>query len=130
LVGEFYSDVQPSLDSWHRRGYKLCVYSSGSVHAQKNLFSHPKGHSSMLHYISDHFDTTIGGKREAESYTKIAKHIAMEPRSIMFLTDIFEEAVAADAAGFQVTLLVRPGNAPLPDTHTFATAQSFVDLQL
>ncbi len=84
---------------------QLFIYSSGSIHAQKNLFSHPKGHASFLPLISDHFDTTIGGKREAKSYTKIAEKIAVSPKNIMFLTDIYEEAVAADEAGFRTYLL-------------------------
>ncbi len=74
------------------------------------MFSHPKGHESFLPLISDHFDTTIGGKREAKSYTKIAEKIAVSPKNIMFLTDIHEEAVAADQAGFRTSLFAPYGH--------------------
>lgn len=38
---------------------------------------------------------------QAKSYTKISEKIGVSPRHIMFLTDIYEEAVAADEAGFR-----------------------------
>lgn len=130
LQGMFYQDVQPALESWTRRNYKLYIYSSGSVNAQKMLFEHPKGQASFLPHIKGHYDTNIGMKREAKSYSAIATDIHTAPENIMFLTDIYEEAVAADAAGFQVTLIIRPGNKALPAECTFATAHSFVDLAL
>lgn len=45
---------------------------------------------SVLQYLTDYFDTNTGGKRESSSYTKIADHINVDPKQILFLTDIKE----------------------------------------
>jgi len=55
------------------------------------------------------FDTTVGGKREAESYRKIAAAINLPPQDILFLSDIKEELDAATTAGMQTVWLVRDG---------------------
>lgn len=35
-----YEDVYPALEEWKESGKKLYIYSSGSIEAQKLLFSH------------------------------------------------------------------------------------------
>lgn len=41
-------------------------------------------------YISGHFDTKTGNKRETSSYTKIANEIGLLPSQMLFLTDIIQ----------------------------------------
>ena len=40
LLNSVYSDVAPTLKSWHEQGFRVCIYSSGSVEAQKLLFQY------------------------------------------------------------------------------------------
>ena len=35
-----YADVKPAFERWTKAGAQLCIYSSGSVQAQKLLFGH------------------------------------------------------------------------------------------
>ncbi|KAF9280909.1 Enolase-phosphatase E1 [Linnemannia elongata] len=112
LKGALYEDVIPAFDHWKAEGKKLYIYSSGSIAAQKLLFGF-SGKGDLLHYFSGHYDTTIGLKVDAESYTKIAADIGLNPARILFLSDNIHEIVAAKKAGFQTVITDRPGNAPL-----------------
>ena len=60
-------------------------------------------------WFSGYFDTTIGAKRDADAYRKIAAAIALPPAQILFLSDIKEELDAAQAAGLHTVWLVRDG---------------------
>ncbi|CAG8490179.1 3744_t:CDS:2 [Paraglomus occultum] len=113
LKGIIYDDVVEAFHKWKHMGCKIYIYSSGSVQAQKLLFSH-SNQGNLLEYISGHFDTNIGPKIKNESYMNIAKSIGEQTKDIIFLTDSAQEAVAAEAAGLQVVIVVRPGNASLP----------------
>ncbi|KAF9094280.1 Enolase-phosphatase E1 [Mortierella sp. AD031] len=112
LKGALYEDVIPAFDHWKAEGKKLYIYSSGSIAAQKLLFGFSEK-GDLLHYFAGHFDTTIGLKVEAESYTKIATDIGVSPSRILFLSDNIHEIAAAKKAGFQAVVTDRPGNAPL-----------------
>ncbi|EFX62405.1 hypothetical protein DAPPUDRAFT_68011, partial [Daphnia pulex] len=112
IQGHLYEDVEEALKLWTSSGKKVYIYSSGSVEAQKLLFQHSVA-GNLLQYFSGHFDTKIGLKIESASYQEISKSIAVAPDKILFLTDLPAEAIAANEAGVQVKLLVRPGNAPL-----------------
>ncbi|KAF9365776.1 hypothetical protein BGX34_008380 [Mortierella sp. NVP85] len=114
LKGDIYDDVIPALDQWKAEGKKMYIYSSGSIEAQKLIFGYTaKG--DLKHYFSGYFDTTTGPKVEAQSYTKIAEQIAVDPAKILFLSDNINEIVAAKKAGFQAVVTDRPGNAPLTE---------------
>ena len=67
---------------------------------------------------------------EATAYKEIALAIGMEPEQITFATDIAREADAAQAAGWQATLVSRPGNAELAKPVQHAVIQSLAQLQL
>ncbi len=111
LKGHVYDDVPKALDKWNRIGLKMGVFSSGSVEAQKLIFGYSiKG--DLTPYFSNYFDTKTGMKRETETYSKIAQIINLEPKTILFLSDIIEELQAADKAGFQTIQLVRIGTQP------------------
>ncbi|KAF6155857.1 hypothetical protein GIB67_039188 [Kingdonia uniflora] len=68
-------------------------------------------------------------KREPRSYFEISQSVGVDkPSEILFLTDIYEEAVAAKAAGLEAIISTRPGNGALPDNHGFKTIRSFLDV--
>jgi len=53
-----------------------------------------------------------------------------QPSKILFLTDILEEAQAAELCGMDVMILLRPGNHPIPldQLETFKTTTNFEDI--
>ncbi len=122
-----YPDVAPSLQQWQREGLGLYVYSSGSVLAQKLFFEFSEA-GNLLPFFDGHFDTGVGGKREVESYREISRQIKMAAENLLFLSDIVAELDAASAAGFQVCLLQRPGNAAV-GKHNFPVSESFSDIE-
>ncbi|BFZ07110.1 hypothetical protein BsWGS_10149 [Bradybaena similaris] len=116
LKGELFDDVAPMLKMLIEEGMKLYVYSSGSVESQKLLFAN-SNLGDLTEVFSGYFDTTTGSKTDSASYKKIAAEIKTEPKYILFLTDIPQEAEAAVAAGLRSALVIRPGNAELTDEH-------------
>jgi len=110
--GHVYPDAAENLKAWKAKGLDLYIYSSGSVHAQKLLFAHTEC-GDLTPLFSGYFDTHIGGKKEQESYDKIAKQLGIPADQILFLSDIKEELDAAKAAGFQTLWLTRD-SAPDP----------------
>lgn len=106
LIGEIYEDVWPAVARWNRFGARVCIFSSGSVHAQKLLFSHLK-RGDMTHLIHDYFDTTTGSKRALESYAKIADQMGIPAPQICFLSDTREEISAAKKAHMRGVLVIR-----------------------
>lgn len=106
LQSHVYDDAVSALRQWHAGGLQISVYSSGSIAAQKLLFSHtPYGDLSPL--FSHYFDTTTGPKLESRSYEKIAESLRVPAKSIVFLSDHAGEIQAAAAAGLQTVLLAR-----------------------
>jgi enolase-phosphatase E1 len=108
-----YADAAAQLRAWHAAGLPLYVYSSGSVGAQKLFFGHSEA-GDLLPLFSGHFDTEIGGKREAPSYARIAEALKLAPGEILFLSDVVEELDAARAAGMQTVLIDRIEDYPQP----------------
>ncbi|KAL3764947.1 hypothetical protein ACHAWU_003807 [Discostella pseudostelligera] len=115
LKGHIYSDVIPMLNWCKENDTKVCIYSSGSIAAQKLLFGCTTS-GDILSYFSGHFDTTSGSKRESESYATIAKELGVETEDVIFVSDLEAEIEAADQAGMKVVVAVRPGNATLNQT--------------
>ncbi|MDX2030817.1 MAG: acireductone synthase [Blastocatellia bacterium] len=111
LKSEIFPDVPPALARWRAQGRRICIYSSGSVLAQQQLFAHTTA-GDLTAAFSNYFDTRIGPKRAPESYAGIAQELALPPAEILFLSDIAEELQAAHQAGLQTALSIRPGNAP------------------
>ena len=108
FTGHVYEDAVRNLRRWHELGIALYVFSSGSVQAQRLIFGY-SDHGDLTPFFSDYFDTTIGTKRDADSYKKIAAVIAIDPSQILFLSDVKEELDAARNAGMQTIWLVREG---------------------
>lgn len=106
FTGHVYEDAARKLREWKQQGLRLYVFSSGSVQAQRLLFGY-SDHGDLMPLFSGYFDTTIGAKREAAAYQKIAAAIGTPPQRILFLSDVREELDAARAAGLQTAWLVR-----------------------
>lgn len=108
FTGHIYPDALEWLRRWHEQGIRLYVFSSGSVQAQKLLFAHSDA-GDITPLFSGYFDTTIGSKRESESYRLIAKALGLSPSEILFLSDMPAELDAAKVAGMRVLGLARQG---------------------
>jgi enolase-phosphatase E1 len=128
-----YPDAIAALRRWHAAGMPLYVYSSGSVGAQKLFFRHSDG-GDLGALFDGHFDTEIGGKREAESYRRIAEAIGLPAGEILFLSDVVEELDAAREAGLATVLVDREQDYPEPRLdeaahgHTRVTGFDQIDL--
>lgn len=121
LKGHVYTDAVAGLRRWHRRNIPLYIYSSGSVAAQKLLFGH-SNFGDLTPLLSGHFDTSVGGKKDAKSYRAIARILTLPPADILFLSDAEAELAAAQEAGLAVILLARtdvPLNSRFPVARTF-----------
>ena len=126
LHGEVYPDVPPALARWAREGKIIAIFSSGSVLAQKLLFSRtPAG--DLTKYLRAYFDTTTGPKNSPQSYAQIAKALAVDPPAILFVSDVEKELDAAQAAGMRTALSVRPGGSR-PATTAHRVIHSFEEL--
>ena len=124
--GHVYEDAVRNLRQWREQGIALYVFSSGSVQAQRLIFGY-SDFGDLTPLFSGYFDTTIGAKREADAYRKIAAAVATDPAQILFLSDIKEELDAARAAGMQTTWLVREGEIDARADH--AQARDFDAIQ-
>lgn len=106
LRGEVYADVPAALVRWTQQGKIIAIFSSGSVLAQKLLFS-STATGDLTRYLSAHFDTTTGPKNVPASYQKIAEALGQETPSILFISDVAKELEAARDAGMHAALCVR-----------------------
>ncbi|KAL8166211.1 hypothetical protein V2J09_007710 [Rumex salicifolius] len=128
LQGVVFEDVPAALERWHSSGIKVYIYSSGSRLAQRLIFGHTN-FGDLRKWLSGFFDTTVGNKREARSYVEISTSLGVDsPSDILFVTDVYQEATAAKAAGLDVVISVRPGNGPLPENHGFKSVTSFSEI--
>jgi enolase-phosphatase E1 len=124
LKGQVFPDVAPNLRRWREEGRLTCIYSSGSVLAQRLLFAHTEA-GDLTEFIEDFFDTKVGRKTEPASYLKIAELLPRRPADILFITDVVAELDAAATAGLQTLLCVRPGNHPQPGRDAYAMIHTF-----
>ncbi|XAR56534.1 2-hydroxy-3-keto-5-methylthiopentenyl-1-phosphate phosphatase [Bertholletia excelsa] len=123
-----FNDVPEALEKWHSLGIKAYIYSSGSRLAQRLIFGNTN-YGDLRKYLCGFFDTTVGGKKETRSYIEISEFVGVdEPSEILFVTDVYQEAIAAKAAGLEVVISVRPGNGALPEDHGFKTISSFSEI--
>lgn len=125
LRGPVYEDAVRALRAWHSQGTGIYIYSSGSVEAQRLLFSHSTA-GDLTPLIGGYFDTTTGGKLEPRSYQSILATIGCPARAAAFLSDHPGETAAAQQAGMQ-TVLLRRGQ---PAACAQASAASFDEIEL
>jgi enolase-phosphatase E1 len=119
IKAHVFADVPKAFRAWKEAGRAAAIYSSGSKLAQQLLFRYSEA-GDLTPLLTGYYDTTSGPKREAASYTAIAKAWGRAPGDIRFATDQPAEAEAARAAGMDAVLLMRPGNAPLMANQPFA----------
>ena len=117
LKGQVYPDVPPALERWRRQGVDIAIFSSGSVQAQRSLFTNTTA-GDLTPFIRAYFDTTTGPKTAPQSYARIAAALERSPSEVLFLSDVGAELDAALTAGMQTALCLRtPGSAPATDAH-------------
>ena len=125
LRGQVYPDVPRAFARWRAQGRDLAIFSSGSVLAQKLLFSLSEA-GDLTPFLRAYFDTTTGAKGDPASYRKIAAKLGHPPEAVLFLSDVTAELDAARDAGMATALCVRGGNAPASEGHR--VVRSFDDV--
>jgi len=128
LQSKLFEDVPLAFERWKVQGKRIAIFSSGSVLAQKLIFKY-SNFGDLSPFISNYFDTNIGGKKEAESYAKIARELKFEPHEILFASDVSAELDAADEAGFQTVISIREGNGVVQKPINHDAVASFSDLE-
>lgn len=127
LVAHVFDDVPPALEHWSHAGLDVRIYSSGSIEAQKLFFGHTTA-GDLTPYLRGHYDTTTGPKRETTSYAQIAAAMELEPRQMLFVSDVGEELDAARMAGMATALAIRPGNRPAGGLLDHEPISSFAEI--
>lgn len=134
LKTPLFDDVVPTLRAWKAAGKTLAIFSSGSVQAQLQFFSHVQDGDATIDIkplFSAHYDTVNAGpKLEKASYEKICAELGKDVSKVTFLTDNVKEAEAATKANVYAIVVDRPGNAPLDDAAkaTYPIIHSLTDL--
>lgn len=114
LEGHVYADVPEALRRWRAAGLRVYAFSSDSVHAQRLLFSHTRT-GDLTPLFSGYYDTRTGGKRDSDSYRRIAADIGHPPEEILFLSNSPEELNAAAQARMPTMAILREGTVPPAD---------------
>lgn len=110
LHGEVYPDVPPAFERWRQQQRQICIYSSGSVLAQQQLFQSIP-FCDLTPYIAAFFDTHTGIKTAASSYRKIATSLRCPPGEFLFVSDSPKEVEAAHSAEMHAVLCDRGASA-------------------
>lgn len=127
LHGHFFPDVPPALRGWYEAGIRVYVYSSGSARNQFDWFAYAED-GPLHHLVDGYFDlTNAGSKLASESYQRITAAIGVAPPRTLFLSDAPEELDAANAAGWAVCGVTRPGE-PIRPVTPHRWIQSFDEL--
>lgn len=124
LHSQVFKDVPPAFERWSEQGKDICIYSSGSVLAQKLLFANTEA-GDLTGFINGYFDTETGPKSEAESYRRIADALKLRSSAMVFVSDVTAELKAARAAGLETILCMRPGNHPQTGNHHYSVIRGF-----
>ena len=127
LRSEVFHDVPEAFERWTVGGKKISIYSSGSVLAQRSLFRYTV-HGDLSPYITNYFDTHIGGKRIPDSYLRICRELHHLPADVIFVSDVPAELKAAREAGLATVLAIRPGNSPVAPIDHWNYVNSFDDI--
>jgi enolase-phosphatase E1 len=124
LHGEVFPDALAAMIRWARQGKRIAIFSSGSVLAQKLLFS-TVASCDLTRLIEAHFDTSVGAKGDPKSYLRIAEALALPAREILFISDVAQELDAARDAGMQTALCVRGEAPPEAESGKYLVVRSF-----
>lgn len=129
LESAMFADVPRAFERWKSAGKAIAIFSSGSVLAQKLIFKY-SNFGDLSGFIAAYFDTNSGGKREAESYAKIARELNLPPHEILFISDVIAELDAAQEAGMQTILSIREGSGIVRHPISHDAVASFNDLEI
>lgn len=127
LVSTVYDDVPKAFERWKGEKKTIAIYSSGSVLAQQLIFKY-SDQGDLTRFIDRYFDTTIGHKREPESYNSIAAELGFNASEIIFISDIPDELDAAAGSGYKTALSLREGNAPVDAGNHFLSVSTFDEI--
>jgi enolase-phosphatase E1 len=127
ILSQVYQDVPRNFQKWRDSGIKICIFSSGSIEAQKLFFRYSEA-GDLSEFICAYFDTATGPKKESASYLKIASELSLPPENILFLSDVQAELDAARSAGMQTIQLLREGVTPNSSRHPIIT--SFEEIKI
>ena len=128
LKSPLFSDVRPQLDSWNDSGIILAVYSSGSIHAQKLLYTHTEK-GDITDRFQYWFDTRTGPKLAHQSYVVIAQKIGVQSNQVLFISDHPGECDAARESGMNTVFCLREGN-PHQNSANHAVVRQLSDIDL
>lgn len=129
LKAPIYEDAYQRLKEWREKGFKIYIYSSGSVKAQKLFFSNSE-FGNILNMFDGHFDTKIGNKKNKSSYLRIAEQIGLNPDDILFLSDNSEEIEASVQAGMKAIKLSRPTDVEFINNFPYPQVKSFKEIKI
>lgn len=127
LRSQVFPDVAPAFARWRTKGVTISIFSSGSTLAQQLLFAHTEA-GDLTSFISNYFDTSVGKKGDPESYRRIAEAIRLLPGELLFVSDVTTELAAANEAGMETALSLRPDNQPQEHAEHYQTICSFDEL--
>jgi enolase-phosphatase E1 len=126
LVGTVFPDVPEALARWSATA-RVAIYSSGSVEAQKLIFGHSSA-GDLTPFLCGYFDTRVGPKTAAASYSAIAAAMGVAAGEVLFVSDVVRELNAAREAGCETRLSLREGNAPVADAEGHLAIRSFAEI--
>ena len=99
------------------------------MQAQILFFAHTVA-GDLLPLIKGHYDTTIGNKKEEQSYIAISNDMGFAAGEILFVSDVPAELDAAANAGMQTALSIRPGNHPVENVDEYLVIESFSEIEV
>ncbi len=126
LRGVVFEDVPAALSRWRQNNVDVRIFSSGSVLAQRLLFSSVTT-GDLTPHLKGYFDTTTGPKNDPESYRLITRAFALAAPEITFVSDVTRELDAARIAGLRTILCIRPGN-PAQEANGHSIIRSFDEI--
>lgn len=106
LKAPLYSDVLPFFERCRVGEIPVYSYSSGSIEAQQ-LFYRYNEQGDVRPFFGGYFDTTLGPKKEPQSYRQLAEKIDCAAEGIVFYSDSEAEVSAAREAGLQAIRVIR-----------------------
>ncbi|WP_423822364.1 acireductone synthase [Salinisphaera sp. SPP-AMP-43] len=106
LTGHVYEDAVATLQAWVDDHRSLFTFSNAPSDAQQLLFAY-SDHGDLADLFSAFFDSRMGSKKKAASYTAIAQTLGEAPGALLFVSDNGSELDAAKQAGLQTCWIAR-----------------------
>ena len=130
MNGHIYPDFIPAVRRCNAIGIPVCLFADPSAREQKHTLE-ISSQGDLSSYIAAYFDTsTIGSKRQAGSYVRIAKEMQVNAKDIIFLSVDDEELRAARNAGVNAVHRRRPPDwsDPISGSGNYPTCCSMMQL--